>query len=354
MYTKEQLLKYSYFKEQLKTKTVEQMTDSLTGILSREYILGFAKSLIAEKIPFTFAMLDLDNFKFINDNYGHRAGDGILTDVSAELVEQIGGFGIAGRFGGDEILFINFRDIVYADKKAFFNVLYNGSTLLRRNYSLEDCSPFVTGTMGCATFPDDTSDFDELFLMIDKTLYRGKNKGRNCYIIYVEEKHKNIEIKKLAGHGLCSVMQSLVRQCELVPGRDNKLHAVMPLIMEELRITDFYYTDKTNRMHAILNKSFNEEVGDIGNLMKDDIYCTNEIGSIAEISPVFCGVLMKHKMETLLIAKIGIKTDTDGYLICAEPRSRRIWQDDENAILFFLGKLLAATIRLDGDFLPAE
>ncbi len=352
MYKTEQLTKYRFFADVLETKDIEMITDPLTGLISRAYILDFAKSLIADNVPFTFVILDLDNFKFINDTYGHRAGDGVLYGVSSSLAEYIDGIGVAGRYGGDEILFIDFKHLEYDDKKTFFTSLYTDNRVLRRNYDLEDCSPFITGTIGCATFPNDTAGFDELFLMIDKTLYRGKSKGRNCYIIYVAEKHKNIEIRRLAGHGICTVMQSLVRQLELVPGAENKFHAVLPLLMDELCITDLYYTDKNHVMHAIIDKSFREDVGDIAQLTKDDIYRTNDIDDMMNSAPVFYEALKKHNVETVLVSRIGVRDTTDGYLICAEPRSHRIWQEDECAIIYFLAKLFASGIRLDGDKLP--
>ncbi|MBQ9483942.1 MAG: GGDEF domain-containing protein [Ruminiclostridium sp.] len=349
MYRIEQLIKYKFFAEQIEKTGLDHMTDPLTGLISRAYILDFARSLIADNIPFSFAMLDLDNFKFINDTYGHGAGDEILRNVSTCLMDYIDGFGVAGRFGGDEFLIIDLRDIKYDEKKAFFNDLYTDGKVLRRNYDLADCSPFVTGTLGCATFPDNTTDYDELFSMIDKTLYRGKNKGRNCYIIYVEEKHKNIVIKRMAGHGICTVMQSLIRQFEFVPGTDNRFHSVLPLLMDELGISDLYYTDKNGIMHAVLKKSFSEDVSDIDDLTKDDVYCTNNIEEVEERSPLFYRALNKHEMETLLVTRIGMKEETDGYLICAEPRSHRIWQEDECAVIYFLTKLVAVGMRLDGD-----
>lgn len=352
MYKIEQLIKYHYFADLLERTGLDHLTDPLTGLISRPYILGFAKSLIAENIPFSFVMLDLDNFKFVNDTYGHSAGDGVLRDVSAALSDYIDGFGIAGRFGGDEILFIDLRDRAYDEKKAFFNEMYTDSKVLRRNFDLEECSPFITGTIGCATFPDDASDFDELFAMIDKTLYRGKSKGRNCYIIYVEEKHKNIKIKTMAGHGICTIMQSIIRQVELVPGTENKFHAVLPLLIDELGITDLYYTDKNHVMHAVLNRDFREDVSDIEQITKDDIYRTNEIADLEKMAPVFYNVLKKHDVETVLLVRVGMKEDTDGYIVCAEPRSHRIWQEDECAMVYFLAKLIAVGIRVDGAVLP--
>lgn len=352
MYKQEQLVKYRYFADLLETACLEHILDPLTGLVARPYILGFAKSLIAEKTPFTFGMLDLDNFKFVNDTYGHSAGDGVLKGVAKEFSEYMDGFGIVGRFGGDEIIFIDLRDRAYAEKKAFFNGLYTDCRVLRRTYELEECSPLITGTVGCATFPDDADDYDELFAMIDKTLYRGKNKGRNCYIIYVEEKHRNLEIRKLAGRGICNIMQSITRQVEFVPGIENKFRAVLPLLKEEFGITDLYYTDKHNTLHAVLNKDFEESVPDIGRITTDDFYRTNMVDDLRENAPEFLGMLKKNKMDNVLIARIGMNEKADGYIVCAEPHSRRIWQDDECGIIYFLAKLIAGAIRAGGESLP--
>ena len=354
MYKIEQLIKYRYYAELIKKMGLNNITDSLTGLILRPYMLGFARKLMEEKIPFSFMMLDLDNFKFVNDTYGHSAGDGVLKGVSAALMEYMDGYGVVGRFGGDEILIIDLKHITYDEKKAFINEMYTGEKVLRINYRLKGCSPFVTGTIGCATYPDDATDFDELFSKIDKTLYRGKTKGRNCYIIYVEEKHKNIEIKKMARHGICKVMQSMIRQVELVPGANNKFHSVLPLLMDEIRISDLYYINKHNKMHAVLNSDFCENVPDIGRVMKDDIYHTNDISTLEEITPMFFDVLKKHSIETVLIVRMGMQQETDGYIVCAEPRSRRIWQEDECAMIYLLAKLISVGIRLDGHELPED
>ena len=209
MYTLEQLTKYPYFAERIKDTAPEALTDYLTGVVSRGHILWFAQWLIEHEIPFSFAMLDLDNFKFINDTYGHHIGDQVLVKVADDLAAMLDGIGLVGRFGGDEFLIVNLRDVTYEANKAFFREIYSGK-ILRRNIQLEDCSPFITGTVGCAIYPKDAQTFDELFELIDKTLYRGKNKGRNCYILYVAEKHKDIVIRRIARRGMNDHTRRLV------------------------------------------------------------------------------------------------------------------------------------------------
>ncbi|MBQ7305434.1 MAG: GGDEF domain-containing protein, partial [Clostridia bacterium] len=85
------------------------MVDSLTGLVSRKYMIGFIQHLIENGVPFTLALLDLDNFKFINDTYGHKIGDGVLAGLAGDLEKYLEDYGIAGRYGGDEFLIINFR-----------------------------------------------------------------------------------------------------------------------------------------------------------------------------------------------------------------------------------------------------
>ncbi|MBR1472067.1 MAG: GGDEF domain-containing protein [Lachnospiraceae bacterium] len=354
MYSEEQLKKYAYFENELKNTAIEFIRDPLTGLVSRPYILGFAKALIEEKTPFTYAMLDLDNFKFINDTYGHKAGDGVLAAVADGLIRYMDGFGIVGRFGGDELLIINLRDLAYDDKKAYLKDMYRDGVVLRKNIELKTCSPFITGTLGCASFPEDAKNYDDLFGIMDKVLYRGKVKGRNCYIIYVEEKHKDIEISRMAKKGIYGNMHNLIRQFEMVPGMKNRLYSVLPFMMEELQISDLYYISSDNVMRGVKNIFLREEVPDIGKLMTDDLYTTTVIEDVSKRSPLFFSLLEKWKIETLLVVRVGVDLDTNGYLICAEPRSHRIWQDGECALMYFLAKLIAYRIRTDGEELPTD
>ncbi len=352
MYTSDQLSKYAYFRNELEDCGLEHLLDPLTGVVSRQYMAGFVQSLISDDTPFTFGILDLDNFKFINDTYGHHAGDEVLISVADSFATALDGFGIVGRFGGDEFLMIDLRDREYAEKKAFLSDLYGSQKVVRRNIPMEGCSPFITGTIGCATYPDDARDYDALFELVDKVLYRGKTKGRNCYIIYVEEKHRDIQISKLARRGICTSLRSLLRLFELVPGMKNRLASVLPLLMEELQITDLYYVGRDGVMRSVRAQNLAVDVSDIDQLMTDDMYSANSLERVQAKSPRFYGALRQMDVETLMVARVSMDNrGTDGYLICAEPRSRRIWQEEECATLFFLSRLVAARVHFEGESL---
>ena len=118
MYTFDDLKKYEYFKN----INMSYALDSLTGVLSRSNILGFAKYLVDNKIPFMMGILDIDNFKLVNDNYGHKVGDECLKSIAANLAKYIGEDGLVGRFGGDEFVVIFFKYTSYDEVHDYIEV----------------------------------------------------------------------------------------------------------------------------------------------------------------------------------------------------------------------------------------
>lgn len=349
MYTREQLSRYPFFEEAFRHGDATDVVDSLTGLVSRRYMVAFIQHLVQTEVPFTLAMLDLDNFKFINDTYGHKTGDGVLAGMAGDLRRYLGDCGIAGRYGGDEFLIVNFRDLDYDDIKNFFIGLYSNFNVLRKNIMLEDCEPFVTGTIGCAVYPKDAQDYATLFSLIDKTLYRGKTKGRNCYIIYVEEKHKDITMQELAGRGMYTIFHELSHRFDSRSALSDKLKAMLDILNDDMRISDLYYAGHDGHLRSISTGDSLGEVTALDRLLEDDIYTTNEIGRIEACSPSMYALCRGREFETVLIIRIGIQAQTFGYLVCAEPKNRRIWQDDEYAIMFFVARMLAVYMQASGE-----
>ena len=349
MYTREQLSHYPYFAEVFKSDDVDNIVDSLTGLISRRYMVEFIQYLVDKKVPFSLALLDLDNFKFINDTYGHGIGDGVLAGLAKDLKGYLGDYGIAGRFGGDEFLIVNFRELSYDALKPFFISMYSNFNVLRKNINLGECEPFVTGTIGCAVYPKDAQDYESLFGLIDKTLYRGKTKGRNCYIIYVEEMHKGISIQALASRGICTIFHELSCRFDSQAMLFDKLKAMLDILTNDMRISDLYYVSGDNRFISVSSGASLGEAANLDLLTRDSIYSTNEIEHIESVSPSMYQLCRDQGFETVLMLQIGIQDETFGYLVCAEPRTRRIWQEDEYAIMFFVARMLAVYMQASGE-----
>lgn len=341
LYTIDDLRKYSYFDRLIDGISLEEILDPLTGVLNRSYSIKFVRSLIFEKTPFTFTIIDLDNFKSINDTFGHAAGDKTLTQVTRGLAEYAKDCGLVGRFGGDELLLVDLKNITRDDKIHFFNNLYGNSKALRTDVYFDNGSAFITGTSGAASFPYDADEYSDLFGLIDKMLYLGKHRGRNCYRFYEEAVHKNIEIRKIAKDGIYTNMHKLKKDLEKVQGFEQKLVKAMPLLTEILQMKDLLYVGPDGKMKAVLNKNFSEDASDLCELMKDDMFSESTLDLVKKYSPKFDKALIKNGFESVLVCRIQKEDIVKGYLVWAVRRSLRIWQENECALIFYLAELLA-------------
>ncbi|MBQ8013725.1 MAG: GGDEF domain-containing protein [Treponema sp.] len=172
-------------------KNKELKTDFLTGLYTRDVIVDYAKHLLGQSSNFSLALIDIDNFKNVNDNYGHTVGDHVISFMADKLKESFGERGVVGRFGGDEFMVV-IPEII--DYDAVWSLLREVHKAVDGISPPKIANLYLTCTFGLSRCPTDAKDYDSLFELTDKALYRGKIKGRNCFIIYLESKHKNIQL----------------------------------------------------------------------------------------------------------------------------------------------------------------
>ncbi len=344
MYTIDDLKKYEYFND----FNAAYGLDFLTGVLSRANILGFAKHLVDNNIPFMMAILDIDNFKSVNDNYGHAVGDETLKFVAKGMKQYVGEDGLVGRFGGDEFIILYFKDITYNGVHDYLEGMLNNGGFVRKKVKIGDnIKLFVTATVGCATFPNDAKTYDELFQIADKALYRGKTKGRNCFIIYVESKHKNISVRRKEQSCLPNVFE---RISEISNNKkmaaDDKIRHILNFITDTLQITEsvFLKTDKTSLVGRV---GFDCNIDDeclaiFDDLTKNDnIFIPNglDISGIA-VNKKISNFAQSKKIITFLVCRVKTDDETLGYLILFEGKITRIWQEFDISILLYFSKII--------------
>jgi diguanylate cyclase (GGDEF)-like protein len=153
--------------------------DSLTGLLNHTAIKDQLEGEVArakrQKKPLSFAMIDIDNFKRVNDTYGHPAGDRVLKSLSRLLKQRLRACDLIGRYGGEEFAVV----LVDADHAAAMKVLdtiRNDFCQLRQEADGKEF--FVTFSCGIA----DVAQFPEANRLndaADKALYKAKHAGRN-------------------------------------------------------------------------------------------------------------------------------------------------------------------------------
>lgn len=171
--------------------SMEEQIDPLTGLYNKRSCMKKLHRLIEEgtDTPLTICMLDLDNFKLLNDTYGHLFGDRVLTVVADTMREVLGDRGIAGRFGGDEFFIIIDSDI---GEQEVRQILFTIRKNIRWFFERSEDRIVVTMSVGTATYPKDAASVDELFAKADRALYIAKEKGKDRYIIYDEVKHGRV------------------------------------------------------------------------------------------------------------------------------------------------------------------
>lgn len=125
-----------------------------------------------------FLFLDLDNFKSVNDSFGHRAGDELLIEVSRRLVAAIREADTVGRLGGDEFLVV----LSNADVKGAAHVFEKLLEVCRASISVASRSVSISPSVGISLYPKDGTSYDELLKVADTARYRAKALLAGCRI----------------------------------------------------------------------------------------------------------------------------------------------------------------------------
>jgi diguanylate cyclase (GGDEF)-like protein len=170
------------------------LTDPLTGLANhRSFQERVQRELVgaeARSIPFTLCMIDIDDFKRVNDLFGHPFGDSVLAQVGANLRQN----GEAFRLGGDEFALL-------LPARSADEALPIAQSVLARIASLDlDDVGSVTASAGLASFPAQAFGRDELIRLADSALYWAKEHGKNRVHVYRPEVVELAELRRLA-HG---------------------------------------------------------------------------------------------------------------------------------------------------------
>ena len=337
MYTIEDLKKYDYFDG----ADLTFVLDSLTGVISRQYILDFARKLVKDNVPFAMCMMDLDNFKYINDSYGHKAGDICLKNIADGLIKVIGDGGLVGRFGGDEFIILYLKSNQYEDIHALFEKTYGDNGAVRKFMYIENVRVFITATTGSASFPKDATDYNELFLKMDKALYRGKSKGRNCYIIYVHEKHKDIVVSERGTNSLLSKVHDVKLLIETSP-KEIVIEKALDYVQKTIHPANTFFVFKNN---YVKNSKDNTEyyfgrnsffildkmVGD------KDILPSSNPKDIKDRYPDTAEYIDTNRIHAFVVARVA----NHGFIVLYENTVTRMWQDYDLVLLSYIATLLS-------------
>jgi polar amino acid transport system substrate-binding protein len=158
--------------------------DALTNLYNRRYFGEIAQSIsqIASRkhLPLSFVMLDVDDFKKINDTYGHSFGDKVLQEIATILLETTRKSDIVARYGGEEFVIL-LPDTTKEGAKSIANKIQ--THLRKKTFHLANTPLKVSMSIGISCInPDDKTTIEMLYKEADLAMYKAKSQGKNCIV----------------------------------------------------------------------------------------------------------------------------------------------------------------------------
>ena len=180
-------------------------SDDLTGLLTRRPFVEIANTILGERGPFatmSLIVLDVDEFKQVNDLHGHLQGDAVLRVIAGTLRELAASSGIIGRYAGDE--FVILLPHAALDEAGELAERIR-ATVRRTSIPLRERSGSISATLsiGVAGARPEHRDFDALFAVADRAMYEAKRRGRDTVVSSTEGDHTSqgpaINLKHFVG-----------------------------------------------------------------------------------------------------------------------------------------------------------
>lgn len=235
------LFKYIDDSEKIKHAELEYKAthDELTQLPNRYYLINKTDEWIKKYSNFNLIFIDIDNFKSINDSYGHKIGDLVLKEITNKISKSLKKEDLLIRQGGDEfIIFTTEID----DIENYSNNLLNN---IKEIFNLNNKQLKITASFGIARYPNDSDNIDDLITCSDMALYEAK-KLKNTYVIFTENVKntllENIYIEKELKTALENDEFYLVYQPQI--NYDNSINGVETLIRWNNKKLGFVPPDK--------------------------------------------------------------------------------------------------------------
>lgn len=331
--------------------------DTGLPVLNKKSITEYAKkAMLSNDGKVHLIILDLDDFKTINDTYGHMFGDEVLIQTSEIIKNAIGNAGIAGRIGGDEMLIVLTKIESHAELR---NMLRTIRTNIEWSYKEKQSDLHITCSMGVAVYPDHGDTYDQIFQLADKMLYIAKSKGKNRYVIYTPEIHdlpadfsrksdenNNLELLR---NDRAGVMQRLIEKFlirKIVTYESALKEIGFCLELDEIvMIYDNMKVSSTWNHSGFLTgcdggEYFHPEESFLNSFDENNVYVVNGLFNLEGKSPSLYKLLTEHYLESVLFYKMVNHGDMFGYIMFAKKNRRQMWSEYDKTFLASVGKIL--------------
>lgn len=364
----------------------ESQKDGLTGLLRK----NITEKLIADYLEgdgkngeHGMLIIDIDDFKLINDTAGHLYGDAVLTELSKRIQNLFRNTDIIGRIGGDEFLVllknIKYNNLIMEKANALVEVFEGISATMQAKTK-------ISGSIGVVRYPEDGKTYRELFLKADKALYKVKGSGKNAFSLYdhnhewpqamtritnrgyvKKRKDEDLFLIETAKHSEDSIVQNILKI--LYESKD--IHKSIMLIMEIIgRFYDvsrvyiyecFLGTKECKYTHEWCNEGIKSDIDNFKTLSKETMerykvnfnedgifYCQDASQLNADI---YKGQ-ENDKVHSFLECAIYRKDEFSGFIGFEERTDKRFWVKEEIDTLVLVARLLGIALVQERHEIP--
>lgn len=323
----------------------ELQYDSLTKVYNKKAITEYAINTLKEnkRNRTIIVILDVDHFKSVNDTYGHMYGDKILARVGQRLKEVVGEDGVVGRIGGDEFMIV-LNGI--NDDQMLRGVLRAMRTQIKWEFSEEFTDFMITCSIGASIYPNNGTDFEELFKKADHCLYIAKEKGRDRYVFFRDELHREsyeASVEKKDSQSISSRENKELEYlgkffAEVAIDREKAIRDMFAHMKTAYNIDsiDIYYgdglkavysfgadADKNDDAMYVYSSEFKEMLGNNRSIN------VSFLRKIMENAPDFCTEMKKRSILSTIQCIIGSQDDIKGLITFNKKNEASQWADYE-------------------------
>ncbi len=352
-------------KQQIQSLTQKAQTDPLTKLFNKEEARLRIEEYLANHSASersALMLIDIDNFKGVNDTLGHQFGDSVLTDISEKVRAVFRESDIIGRLGGDEfvVLLRNVKSETIITEKA--KAL---TQAFRQTYSGVHNEYKVSGSIGIAVCPDHGTSFEVLYRLADSALYTSKRKGKDCFTIYNDEfsqcllsqpnvlqQAERLEASYYSNDIIYNIFEMLYETKDLF----TTVNRVLSIIGKEFNVDRCYIFEHSDdgrfssntyewcakgiaSMQQTMQNIPVERMQQIYNQYSDDgIFCCSDISVLEE--PMF-RLLSQQGVKSTVHCALFNQGSIQGFVGFNACRARRSWRGEEIATLNYISKILS-------------
>ncbi len=356
-------------KREIDSLLLKSQIDPLTKLYNKEETSRRIEEYMTDhpEQPAAFFIVDVDDFKGVNDSLGHQFGDTVLRTVAKDVRDMFRDTDIVGRLGGDEIIVFmgNATDERSLTGRAekLVQTIHNAYFGLVSKYE-------ITGSVGISLYPKHGRTFEELYRRADIAMYKAKHRGKNCYNIYSESMQEALaegrispgggEVAERRERALSTYFESdfMYNVFELLY-ETKDMDATVQMILELAgkrfdvdRVYVFEYDDteritntyewcapgimpEKDSLQHISTEPFEKLLSSYD---EDGLYYCEDVAALDDEAREFLDVQGIKSMLHCAISEEGRRIGIVGFDVC---RSMRKWNLDEVAALSYMSRVMS-------------